>query len=384
MSKEFKTSLLPVFSLTLIMIGVSFFETFVSLRLSLQQFHGFIAALIYSSYYAGMLIGGLFFEKVIQKLTHGRTFILCAATISAIISLQSFTSPHLIWIAFRLLSGMMVAGVFISIESWLLLLFPTSRGIALAFYMIGLYIANSLGQFGISAVTLQSHHPFSLILIFTTVSIIPICFIKNASPLLEESRYLSVFKLYTKTPLGFLGNLTSGLILGAFYTIGPLCAKASNFTMIEISSYMAITIFGGMLMQWPMGKLSDTIKRTYVIRLICFMIIAYSLLAIFVLKSSFILQLLVQFLFGGMIFTLYPVCITYCCDFLSERDITSVAAAGIVNYGLGSIFGPAIALLFLKLIGASGFYIYTAILGIALLLFSFFQKKSIDKRSEKV
>ncbi len=373
MKQMLKSIFAPIFSLTLVMMAISYFETFISLRLSGQHFNPFIAALIYSSYYAGMLLGGLCIEKVIEKLGQAHAFIFSAAAISAIVSIQSFTSPTILWMVFRFLSGLMVAGLFVSVESWLLLLFPKSRGTVLAFYMIGLYIANSIGQFGISAVPMDSIHPFNLILLFVSLSIIPICFVRNDSPGLKNSKYLSVFKLYKTAPLGFLGNLTAGLILGAFYTTGPLCGKMSNFSMMEISCFMSITIFGGMCFQWPMGKLSDIIQRKRVILLICTMIILSSLAAIFVFPMAYGTKLLVQFLFGGMIFTLYPVCITYCCDFLPDNDITSVAAAGLVNYGIGSIFGPALALGFLKAIGPRGLYIYTALLGIALLTFALHQ-----------
>ena len=374
-----KAIIAPVCSLTLAMMAISYFETFLSLRLSGQHFNGLIAALIYSSYYAGMLLGGLCIEKVIQKLGQAHAFIFSAAAIAGVVSLQSFTQPTILWMGFRLLSGLLVAGLFVSVESWLLLLFPRQRGAVLAFYMIGLYTANSIGQFGISAVPMDSIHPFNLTLLFVSLSIIPICFVRKNSPGLNHSNYLSVFKLYRTAPLGFLGNLTSGLILGAFYTTGPICGKMSNFTMMQISLFMAVTIFGGMCMQWPIGKLSDIIQRKRVIILICCMIIAFSIAAIFVFSMPFGLKLVIQFLFGGMIFTLYPVCITYCCDFLPDSDITSVAAAGLVNYGMGSIFGPAIALGFLKAMGPIGFYLYIALLGLALLTFALTYRKKIQR-----
>ncbi|MCH9620884.1 MAG: putative MFS-type transporter YcaD [Chlamydiia bacterium] len=346
-------------------------------------FSSLVTGFSYSSYYAGMMLGAIYLEKVIHSKGHIRSFAMFAAISSTTIMLQSFFDPPIPWIIFRFFTGAGVAGLFIVIESWLLLMAsPKTRGAVLSIYMIALYCAQSIGQFGINLVQINSVMPFNLSLIFCTASIIPVCIMRAAAPTLAESEYINVFYIMKKVPLGFFCHLTAGLALGAFYAVGPIYASKSGFSLLEISLVMAVAILGGMALQWPIGKLSDLFQRRHIIILVCAGLCLISCSIAFFEHISFSLLLFLLFLFGGFAFTIYPLGITYTSDFFSSAGITGVTAAALLVFGFGCIIGPSVAPLFLAIFGPTGLFVYIAILAILLGILAIYRQQKLPPQSE--
>lgn len=366
-----RNTLAPVTSLLIIMLGTSFFNTFVSVRVSTDGFNSGMTGLVYSAYYLGMMVGAIYMEKVINRTGHIRAFSIFAAVTACAIVTQSFTVSPLSWLVFRFITGVACAGLFIVIESWLLLLSSSkTRGTVLSIYMVSLYTAQSIGQFILNFVPIQSNTAFSLTVIFCTLSIIPVCLMRASAPPVHESEYINIFYLLKKIPLGFFGNLTAGLILGAFYALGPVFGRESGFTIWQISLIMSITIFGGMALQWPIGLFSDLVERRKVIITIALVLLFLSMILFIFEHMPFAALLFLLFFYGGFSFTLYPICITYCCDFFSSAGITAVTCAALIIYGIGCILGPLLSPLVMEVTKPAGLFLFTAILSLALAIFA--------------
>ena len=361
----------PVFSLLIIMLGTSFFNTFVSVRISTDGWSNSLTGLVYSAYYLGMMLGAIYMEKVINRTGHIRAFSIFASCTATSILLQGFTVSPYAWLFFRLTMGAACAGLFIVIESWLLLLSSAStRGVVLSIYMVCLYTAQSLGQFILNFVPIQSTTPFSLTVVFCTLSIIPVCLMRAAAPPVHESEYINIFYLLKKTPLGFVGNLIAGLILGSFYALGPVYGKEIGLSIWQISLIMSVTIFGGMALQWPIGLFSDLVERRKVIITIAIVLLCISTILFTVQNLPLPALLFLLFFYGGFSFTLYPICITYCCDFFSTSGITAVTCAALIIYGIGCIIGPILSPLVMEATTPSGLFLFTAFLSLILAIYA--------------
>lgn len=55
--------------------------------------------------------------------------------------------------------------------------------------------------------------------------------------------------------------ILSGLTTGAFYALAPLYFHAEGNDEHASSWIVASAIFGGLVGQWPLGRLSDTVNR---------------------------------------------------------------------------------------------------------------------------
>lgn len=379
-----KLTFAPLCSLIIIMLGTSFFNTFVSVRISVDGWNSLVTGIVYSAYYAGMMIGAIYMERLIRSTGHIRAFSIFASLTATTIILQGFTTSPYAWIFWRFITGVSCAGLFIVIESWLLLLSsPSTRGAVLSLYMVALYTAQALGQFILNTVEVTSSIPFSLTVVFCTVSIIPVCLMRAAAPSISESEYISIFYLLRKIPLGFLGNLVAGLVLSSFYALGPVYAKESGYSIFQISLIMATTIFGGMALQWPIGIFSDMIERRKVIIIVSVVLMAISLILFMFTSLPYWLLLTLLFFYGGFSFTLYPISITYCCDFFSSAGITSVTCAALLIYGIGCILGPIFSPLVMEATQPSGLFLYAAGLAFIVALYACWRQRILPKETKE-
>jgi hypothetical protein len=117
------------------------------------------------------------------------------------------------------------------------------------------------------------------------------------------------------------GGLANGLSNGVIFGMGAVYANARGMSNAEISLFMGLVLLGGMLLQWPVGRISDLLDRRKVI-------IGVTALAAFLalIAGSFpdmpLWSLLVlTFLLGGMSLPMYSLCGSHLNDFLEPKQM---------------------------------------------------------------
>jgi MFS family permease len=372
MKKTVKSILAPIFSLIVLVLGNGLFLTYTTIRLKIDNYSDVIIGIISSAYYAGMFLGALFTSKLIEKIGYIKSFIIFSTLLSVFCLLQGFFINAYIWSILRILNGAMMAGLFITIESWLLIKSNLkNRGKVLATYMIALYASQSLGQFLLNVSNPLSFTPYILVSSLSIISILPIVISNNQVPVTHEPSYLKLFKLLKISPLGVIGCSLSGLLLGTIYSLNPIYAKAIGLNLQEVALFMSLTIFGGLVLQWPIGHLSDYIDRRKVLCIVSILTIGVSILIAILNDYNLYLLFGLIFLFGGLSFTLYPICISHTCDQLDPKDFVAGTGVLVLAYGVGAIIGPLVAPFSITLFGYRGLFIYFSLISALLALYSF-------------
>lgn len=363
MKKIFRGVLPPLLSLVIVMLGNGFFTTFTSLRFSIEGYPNFVIGILGGAYYLGMMLGALYVERLISRIGHIRSFALMASINSVIIVFQSFHIDPYLWTLYRILTGFCTSGFFIAIESWLLLSSGIrSRGKLLSLYMLTLYLAQGFGQFILNVSPVQSLIPFAITVILSSLSVIPVSMMRSSGPVLLESAITNVFQIIKRSPLGPIGCFVSGLMMSSFYGLAPIFGRESQLTLFQISQIMGLTIMGGLLLQWPIGHLSDIFSRRKVIIGVSCALMLITLALYYSTHFPYYLLLALMILFGGVSFTLYPLAITYTCDHFSDKKVIGITCALLLVYGVGCIIGPLISPFFMSYCGPSGLFLYMSIL----------------------
>ncbi len=363
MRKLFRSVIPPLISLVIVMLGNGFFNTFASLRLAAGGAPSWVVGVMNASYYAGIMIGSVYVERLIDRIAHIRTFAIMASINSFIFVMQALIIGPISWSFFRFFSGFCASGFFIVIESWLLLSSGVkSRGRLLSLYMVTLYLAQGFGQFMLNLSPVESLLPFAITIVLSSLSVIPVCMMKSSGPLLLESSITNIFQILKKAPLGPIGCFISGMIMSSFYGLAPIFGKEINLSVLQISQVMGLTILGGLVLQWPIGHLSDIFNRRKVIIGVCLVLMALTYGLFLSPHYPYWLLLLLMVFFGGISFTLYPLAITYTCDHFSDKKIIGITCALMVIYGTGCIIGPLISPLFMARFGPSALFLYIALL----------------------
>lgn len=350
----------PLSSVALMMFGNAFYTTFLSLFLDSKGYSRGDIGIIQSAYFLGMLVGGIRMESVIRRVGHIQALTVFGSLATSSILLQAMFQDFYLWAVLRFIVGLSVASIYIVIESWMLGHSNLkSRGIVLALYMMSLYISQSMSQQILSVVDVTSYTPFLLCALFTSLSTIPVGLSTSKFKVEHAHSPLGMLNIAKRSPFGVAGCIMSGMMLSAIYTFFPLLALSRD---VPPENLMTLTIFGGVLLQWPIGKLSDYFERRKTLLVV---VITTLLLALggYAFKGDSLAGVYIMtFLFGGLSFTLYPLCITQVCDQLDHSDITKATALLLVAYGCGSVMGPLFSSGMIELLGIDSVFLYFALL----------------------
>ncbi|MBM3196069.1 MAG: MFS transporter [Chlamydiae bacterium] len=360
--KELKKKLLaPILSLFLGTIGNSFFGTLLSLDLRELGFSNLAVGGIVSIYYLGMMLGSWFLEKKILKFGFSSSYLVLVLLNILFIALFPLSEDLSYWYLIRFFLGVVLGGIFVIVESWILLLAPVEKkGEAMSWYMIGLYSGASLGQMILGDTT--KLYPLNVLIPILACTIgMGVLFFQNKAQDLkgsEESPELSTRTVIEVAPLGFFGNLLSGSTLSVFYGLVPLYGKTLELSTQQIGLLMGITIAGGFIGQWPMGKISDLFPKDRVLMLNASTLFIISIPMLFGTHLPFYLMCIVMFIFGTLAFTLYPLAINSLCEKIPSNQTISAVTKGVVAYGIGCVIGPIVAPFFMELQFKEGLFFY--------------------------
>ncbi len=108
-------------------------------------------------------------------------------------------------------------------------------------------------------------------------------------------------QLFRLSPLGVLGGLSSGIIIGVVYGLMPIYI-AQHFSVGFVAIFMAAIILGGAVLQYPIGWLSDRFDRRVVLTGVSLFATLCAFLLVFV--SSVGAVFIAFFFFGGLTFAL--------------------------------------------------------------------------------
>jgi MFS family permease len=132
---------------------------------------------------------------------------------------------------------------------------------------------------------------------------------------------------------------------------------------------MTAALLGGMLLQLPIGRLSDRLDR----RLVIFGVtIGVSIPAFALVLGEFLPSwgtLTAVAIFFGLASTLYPLSIAYANDYLDPGDVVAASGGFIMIFSVGAVAGPIAASAAMRIAGPQGMFIY--IMAIVVLLTAF-------------
>lgn len=358
----------------LLLLGNGLLGTLLGVRAGIEGFATITFGIIMSAYFVGYLAGSRLGPRFIYRVGHIRTYAALAAIASAAVGLHAIFVTPFAWILLRALTGLCFVGLFIVMESWLNASATNrNRGHLLSIYMIINLGGLAAGQQLLNLFEPAEFQLFILSSMLISVSLVPIALTDRIAPTVPASGRLSMRALLRISPLGIIGCLAIGMSNGAFWGLAPVFAHAIGLSVAQIATFMSFVILGGIAAQWPVGRLSDCLDRRLVIAIACILCATLSV-AIFVgSKQSELLIFSFGFLFGGGALTLYSLFVAHIDDHMEHTDLVEASGALSGAFGLGAIFGPALASLVMTVIGAEGLFLYIAMVMVCLGAFAVYR-----------
>lgn len=294
---------------SIIQLANGFFNTFISLRLTIGNFGAELDALVLSSYFAGFTLGALRCGQIIERIGHIRSYAaLAGLAVAATAAMPIMTGP-LSWMFLRAFIGIGAAGVFVTTESWLnTKAQPSERGKVFSIYMVGTFVALAVGQLLIGRVKVEAAEPFSAIVALFAVALVIVSTTRAEPPRVTVSEKLPFGQLLHAAPVAVIGCVVNGLITSAFYALVPAWMQDEGIGREIIALFMLVAVIGGLAFQIPVGWLSDRFDRRIVLAALGAGFAAAAI-TMALLPPSLRLILPTAGLLGGFMSTLYPVCV---------------------------------------------------------------------------
>ena len=351
----------------LLQAGNSLFATFLALRMTLAHFGTAVIGLVVTGYPLGFLVGCLLAPSMVRAVGHIRTFAALAAVLSSAALCFALWVDPIYWAILRLLTGFAAAGLFMVGESWLNEKTPRQmRGKVFALYMISNMTAVSGSQLLLGVADPAGPTFYMICAGLFSACLIPIAMTRASAPAVPTVARLGIRALYRLSPLGVVGCIVTGLANTAVGGLGPVFASRLGADNAQVGTFMAFLLFGGMLLQWPIGRLSDRFDR----RRVLIAVAAMESLAAFALAwfgtSSWPVLLALVTLFGGLAYTLYPLSLSHANDYAESTQVVAVSSGLLLFWAAGSILGPTLAGTAMGFVGPTGLFYYVSAVTAAL------------------
>lgn len=356
-----------------IMLGNGLQGTLLGVRATLEGFPTSVTGLVMTGYYIGFLAGSWLAPKILERVGHIRVFAALASIASSSILIHAILIDPWTWGAMRLATGFAYAGLYVVAESWLNdRATNETRGQILSIYMIVTLGGMALGQLLLNAGDPGDFQLFILISVLISVALVPISLTATRAPDFEAPTPVGLIELYRISPLGIFGSLGMGVAAGTVFGMGAVYAGLSGMNTAQTSLFMGAIITGGMVMQWPVGWLSDIFDRRRVIAAVAFaaaglaMIGAYADLPIWG-------EVLVALAFGGASLPMYSLCGAHTNDYLKPDQMVGASSGLILINGLGAALGPGGVSGAMELLGPEGFFWWLAAIFLVVGMFALYR-----------
>ncbi len=325
-----------------IMLGNGLHFTLIGLRGGIEGFSAAELAVVTSGYFVGFLSGARYSPVLIQRVGHVRVFAALGSFMSAgLIAFPLLTEPWA-WTALRVLVGFCMSGIYVTAESWLNNASSNeTRGKVLSAYMI----AQTLGIIGAQGLlTLGDAGTSALFIgasILVSISFAPILLSVTPVPAAEVARPMSLRNLFTSSPLGTVGIFLLGSVYATQSGMGAVFGTQIGMTAAQIALFIAMLFAGALVLQYPIGWLSDQMDR----RKLIFGAAALGALSCgvgWVTGGGLVPLMAAAFFAGGVTTPLYALFLAYTNDFLSAEDMPAASGGLVFTFGLGAIAGPLV------------------------------------------
>ena len=337
-------------------------------------FSNVVTGFVMAGYFLGMFFGSILVPKLLNNVGHVRVFgAMSALASAAVLVIALFVNP-LVWAMMRILTGFSFAGMYIVCESWLNDKSTNeTRG-----QMLSLYMIVSMGGMGIGQILVgfggeQSVTLFLLASVMVSIAVVPILLTAGSAPEFEAPERMSMRRLVQVSPLAVIGLAINGVAVSMMFGMGAVYGRSIGMDNTEVGYFMTAPMVGALLLQYPVGRLSDRFDRRLVILSVSIMGGVAAGLATLFGQQQFALLILCMLIYGGALFPSYSLCIAHANDFLTPSQMVAAASGLVMVNGIGAVIGSPMAAMAIEYLGIGSFFVMIAGVQVLLALFILFR-----------
>jgi MFS family permease len=322
--------------------------------------------LIASAYSMGFMAGALTAQHLVIRVGHIRAFAAFAAMAANATLLLALIGEPWAWAVLRALIGYSAAGLCMVAESWL----NGEADNATRGRIFGAYLVASWGGGATGPLAMRLASPSAELFIAAAIALstalLPLALTRRSNPEIGRPARMRLAALYRVSPVGLACCLSAGLINGAFYALAPVYLAHVAISAGGVAVFISAANFAGLLVQWPLGALSDRVgRRPMAVVLLALGLVAALLFALLAPRGLPAL-LALGCLLAAVTAPLYGLGTGQTYDRLERGDAVSASGGLLFAWALGATLAPALAGAVMGVVGPQGLFQYLAAVLVAI------------------
>jgi MFS family permease len=359
-----------VVSMALVAIGNGLMFAYIPVRLGAEGVDPTWAGLIVTGLSAGGIAGCLLTGPLVRRVGHARAFMVLSALI-ALSNAAIGAGPHtLLWMAARALYGFAICGLFIVAQSWLNDAVPNAiRGRVMALFYIAYIAGLGVGYFTLAMIDIRSAAAPLIGIAFTALSILPVGMTRLAQPPPPIAASVALRQAWNVSPVGLAGMLAVGGLSMSIAGFAPIHATAKGYSQADVALLMASMPLGTLILQFPLGWLSDRTDRRYVLVGAATLAVVAGLAALGFDGGPLALLIVVYLLWDGASETVYSLASAHAGDRASKEELVALSSSLLFAWSLSGFVVPGIVTGLSAVYGTQAFIYVSVALAFAYALF---------------
>ncbi|WP_373456678.1 MFS transporter [Loktanella sp. Alg231-35] len=370
----------------LLMVGNGLQGTLLGLRGDMEGFSTLSLSIVMSAYFLGFLFSSRFTPELIRRVGHVRVFAALGSLVSAVLISYPILVEPWAWAIGRVIIGFCFCGVYITAESWLNDASSNeNRGKSLSLYMIVQMAGIVFAQWIVSRGDVSGYVLFIIPSILVSLAFAPVLLSARPMPAFETAKPMKIKDLIAASPLACVGMFMLGGVFSAQFGMSAVYGSRAGLTVGEISLFVSAIYVSALVLQYPIGWLSDRMDRRVLIVWVSLIGGTGSLLAFFLPGNLYII-VASGAIVGGTSNPLYALLLAYANDRLDREDMASASGGLLFINGVAAIAGPLIVGVMMDAIGVNGFWLFMSLLMLAVGVYGMYratQRTSTDWEDEQ-
>ena len=311
-------------------------------------------------HFAGYLAGAKVITRVLNSVGHIRVFAALASLASTAVLLNAVLVLPLAWTAIYFVGGICNAGVLVVLESWLNdKATNETRGQILGIYMMIMMAGTAGGQLLVNVAPSEGFQLFVLSSVLISIAVIPVTLSVGAAAPMPSTETMQVRELYQTIPSAVVGIILCSFVQSASTSMAAVFGTAAGLSTQRIALFTSAAVVGAVLLQMPLGRLSDRHPRRAVILVVASIALGLALVGAVIPPTS-ILLIPLNLAFGAFVFPMYGQFVALANDWIAPQKRVAAASALILASSTGAVAAPVILGTAIELFGPGGYFLSLA------------------------
>lgn len=356
---------------TLLQAANGLLQAVMPLRMQAEGLSVTAIGIVAAAYGLGFSTGCFLAPSFIRHVGYIRAFASLAVMVAVLVLGMTQAHTTLAWVLLRGLTGVTLACIFTVTDGWISSRATSGhRGRILSIYMIATKVALMLSPLGIGFGDIRTDGLFMAISAVMALSLLPVSATTTKEPPAPLGVKIDVKGLFTAAPSAVVGSFVVGLVNGPVIAITPVFGVSIGMSQETAAALLFALQAGSLVMQWPLGWLSDRADRRYVIAGLAAGTSLVSILILIASAQGAQQTILWSFAaWGGLALCIYSICVAHACDIVDPGRIVSTVGTLLFAWAVGVTIGPLFGAGAMEILGPEGLFIYSALASLGLAAF---------------